>query len=231
MRTLLKRILTETNGSKLLPLSFHYARLMELKTTATWKNTVAFIKRPGIRKPFLKNCFDSLGNKYDYERYGQIVRQDKDFRTISSLLWYQTEKEQREEIQEIADLYLITESYIGFLVEEIIGQEAREQGFKVYQNKVLDIEKKTDLLFNGHHFQVKNISFLETSHIESKLKPYIEANKRLLFVFYELSDDGINLMRIGGEAFLKAQEINDFTQILPTEKMSVEEFIKDTRRK
>lgn len=228
---MLKELLTETCGSQLLPLSFHYARLMELKPTATWKNTVAFIKRPGIRKPFLKKCFDTLEDKYDYERYCQIVRQDKDFRTISSLLWYQTEQKEREEVQEITDLYLITESYIGFLVEELIGQEAREQGYRVYQNKVLDLEYKTDLLFNGYHFQVKNISFLETSQIENKLKTYIEANKRLFFVFYELQDDDVKLVRIGGKAFLKAQEIDDFTQILPTENISIKEFVNSTTRK
>lgn len=217
--------------SQLLPLSFHYARLMELKTTATWKNTVGFIKRPGIRKPFLKACFDTLSNKYDYERYSQIVRQDKDFRTISSLLWYQTEREEREKVQEIIDLYLITESYIGFMVEEMIGQVAKKQGYRVYQNKVLDLEYKTDLLFNGYHFQVKNISFLETSQIENKIKPYIEANKRLYFVFYELQEDDIKLVKIGGKAFLKAQEINDFTQILPTENISIEEFVNSTTKK
>ena len=82
----------------------------------------------------------------------------------------------------------------------------------------------------GRKYKI-NVDFRHIIQIENKIKPYIEANKRLYFVFYELQEDDIKLVKIGGKAFLKAQEINDFTQILPTENISIEEFVNSTTKK
>ena len=222
LRTILSRL--EAPSSCYL-FGIHYARLMEAKGSQEWNYYIPKIKRSELRKPFVKHYFDSLENKYNYTEYMDKISNDKDFRTFEVIYGYNQIEEEKELIRQLLELYFITETYIGFMVEYLIAEELKNKGIKVYQNNVLDIQYKTDLLFKGKHFQIKNYSFLETFLIESKLEPYIKANKKLNFLFYKISVENISLVKIGGKAFLKAQEINDFTQLMNEEEMSIDEFI------
>lgn len=202
-----------------------YLRLHEFRLTAAFSQLIGDIKRNPAGKPFVKGHFDKLINKYNYYRYKQSVLDDKDTRLLIYLFTYDKNQEERELINQQIIAYLITETYVGFMVEYVLAEALRQQGKKVYQNNVLDIDYKTDMLVCGKHYQIKNYSFLETSWIESRLKEYGEANRRLYFIFYTTTASGIWLLRIGNKTSYKWDTIDDFTQLLECEKLGLNDFI------
>lgn len=202
-----------------------YSRLHRFKETATFRELIGEIKRNPVIKPFVKAHFDKLINKYNYYRYKDSVLDDKNTRLLMYLFTQGKSQEERELINQQIVAYIITETYIGFMVEYLLAEALRQRTKKVHQNNVLDIKYKTDLLVCGRHYQVKNYSFLETQWIENKLKPYGEANKRLRFLFYETTESGIEMNLIGNKCSLKWDTIDDFTQLLPCEKLELNEYI------
>ena len=202
-----------------------YLRLHEFRLTAAFSQLIGDIKRNPAGKPFVKGHFDKLINKYNYYRYKQSVLDDKDTRLLIYLFTYDKNQEERELINQQIIAYLITETYVGFMVEYVLAEALRQRGKKVYQNNVLDIDYKTDMLVCGKHYQIKNYSFLETSWIESRLKEYGEANRRLYFIFYTTTASGIWLLRIGNKTSYKWDTIDDFTQLLKCEKLGLNDFI------
>lgn len=228
---MLKEILSRIQepGNKNYRFDNCFQRLFELKETQTWKDLILKIKRSSARKPFVKDCFDMLQDKFDYKRYKELIQADGSYKIIINYFGSSVDRDQQQLLQEIISLYFITETYIGFMVEYLIAEELKKKKIRFHQNKILDLKYKTDLLVDGKHLQIKNISFLETSRLEKKIKPYIDANRRLKFVFYKINQDNISLVRIGGKAFYQVQDLNDFTQLLPIEEITIEEFITDIR--
>lgn len=207
-----------------------YTRLHEFRLTAAFSQLIGEIKKNPTIKPFVKGHFDKLINKYNYYRYKESVLDDKNTRLLMYLFTYDKPQEERELINQQIVAYIITETYIGFMVEYVLADALRERGCRVYQNNVLDIDYKTDLLVCGKHYQIKNYSFLETSWIENKLKSYGEANNRLRFVFYTTAGNDIYFVRIGDRCSYKWNTIDDFTQLIPCERVGVDEFIDSIMR-
>lgn len=202
-----------------------YNKLQEVRVAAAFSKLIGEIKRSPALKPFVKGHFDRLMNKYNYFRYKETVLDDNNTRLLLYLFCEGKSQEEKERVYEYIVAYIITETYIGFMVEHELAKAFQEKGIKVHQNNVLDIDYKTDLLVCGKHLQIKNYSFLETQWIENKLKPYGEANKKLRFVFYEINESGLNLLLIGDRCCHKWNSMDDFTQHLPTKRLSLEEFI------
>jgi hypothetical protein len=202
-----------------------YVGLHQMKPTAAFSELVSEIKRNPAVKPFVKGHFDRLINKYNYFRYKQTVLDDKNTRLLIYLFTCGKSQEEKELINRQIVAYIITETYIGFMVEYVLAERLRQQGKRVHQNNVLDIDYKTDLLVCGRHYQIKNCSFIETSWVENKLKEYGKANRRLYFIFYTTTTSGIWLLRIGNQCAYKWDSIDDFTQLLEYEKLELNEFI------
>lgn len=207
----------------------NYKNLFDLKETETWKELILKIKKSSANKPFVKGYFDLLKDKFDYKRYAELVQNDNFYRIISNCCQAET-IEERQLLQDIIYLYFITETYIGFIIETLITEELDNRKIRYHKNDTLDLKYKTDLLVCGKHLQIKNFSFLETERLENKIIPYIKANKRLYFVFYKISRDKITMVRIGGNAYIKAEKLNDFIQLLPTEEIILKKFIDDIVR-
>lgn len=179
----------------------------------------------GIKKPFIKKFFDGVPNPYNYLLYKEMILKSDDFKKILLDKIRGKSDEEKILICDILETYIITDTYIGFIVEHILAEALKRKGYKVHKNNTLDLIYKTDLFFEGKHFQIKNYSFLETSFIETKLKPYLSANRRLKFLFYTTTENGIYFVRIGNKNYLNINEINDFTQIIHTEKTTLKNFI------
>ena len=130
-----------------------YVGLHQMKPTAAFSELVSEIKRNPAVKPFVKGHFDRLINKYNYFRYKQTVLDDKNTRLLIYLFTCGKSQEEKELINRQIVAYIITETYIGFMVEYVLAERLRQQGKRVHQNNVLDIDYKTDLLVCGKHLQ------------------------------------------------------------------------------
>ena len=207
-----------------------YIKLHQYKETSSFRKFVCEIKRFPELKPFVKRHFESLINKYDYKQYKDFVLNDERTERCLNLFTYNKSQEEKENIIGQIVAYLITETYVGFTVEYVLAEALKSRGQKVYQNNLLDIKYKTDLLVCGKHYQIKNYSFLETSWIENKLKEYGEANRRLYFLFYITMPASINFVAIKFRYSYKWDEIDDFTQLLDYELLSLDEIVESIIR-
>ena len=176
--------------------------------------------------PYIKEFFDTLGNKFNYIAYRNSVQSNKDIFYL--IIGYYQINRNSDDIKECLRLHYTIETYIAFMVEWILFNEIKANtNFRVYQNKILDTEKKADLLCNSIYYQIKNKSFIyDSDNTGSLIEAYRKANNRLFFIFYTIEEDNIYICAVNNKPFMFIDEIDDFTFVYNYGLINIKDFIK-----
>ena len=176
--------------------------------------------------PYIKEFFDTISDKYNYIAYRNSVQSNKDIFYII-IGYYQIERN-ADDIKECLRLHYTIETYIAFMVEWILFSEIKANtNYRVYQNKMLDTEKKADLLCNSIYYQIKNKSFIyDSDNTGNLIEAYKKANNRLFFIFYTTEEDNIYICAVNNKPFLFIDEIDDFSFIYDYSLINIKDFIK-----
>ena len=176
--------------------------------------------------PFIKEFFDTMSNKFDYIAYRNSVQNNRDIFYI--IIGYYQIKRNDDDIKECLRLHYTIETYIAFMVEWLLFNEIKTNtNYRVYQNRVLDTEKKADLLCNSTYYQIKNKSFIyDCDNTGQMISEYRKANNRLYFIFYTIEKDNIYICAINHQPFLYIDEIDDFTFVYKYDLITIKDFIK-----
>lgn len=161
-----------------------------------------------------KDVFDSLENSYDYDLYKYRILNNNIYDRYlhnHSILYKWNEK-----TKDSYNLINIFNTYCGFIAEIILTDIIKDiEGVKkINRSNHLDKKRKTDILINRKIYcQIKNISFLEDSHNNSRIEEYRDFGY-LKFIFYKVSDNGIiSVMGINGEALPPISSLDGFSSI------------------
>lgn len=201
-----------------------YEKLIRYKSDKKlWR--LAMSSKTG-RVPLLKELFDNIGNKYNYNSYRNSVYDNKDLYYI--IIGFKRKERNNEEVKECLLLHYSIENYIAFMVEWILFEYIKQNTtYSVYKNNVLDFEKKADLLCNGKYYQIKNKSFIyDTDYTMNYVYEYKKANKNLYFIFYTIDEDNIYFCGIDNKPFLFIDNIDGFTFAYDYTKITLKDFIK-----
>ena len=197
-----------------------YNLLMNVKGTDIWKEAKKLTD-----DVFKLSLFDKLNNKYNYIEYRYLIRTDVVIheKIEQGIIKYDLH------IGSCMMLHYTIEIYIAFMIEYIIKQEIEKRtGIKAYSSKELDTEQKTDILCGKNHYQIKNYSFIESNYsIDNRIDEYKKVNSNLIFIFYKLNKDSIDIVSINNKPFLYINEINAFTVFEPYEKLDIDSLIKE----
>lgn len=174
----------------------------------------------------LVNYFSRLSDKYNYIEYKAMILNDKSLHQIIQNIL----KENSLNCLTNADLIFLhycCETYIAFLIEHIIKQELEAQrNIKAYSTIYLDTRKKVDFIANYKHYQIKNISFLTYKGLYGLLEKYKKESESLYFIFYELGENNIEFVSVGGLLTIPIKSIDSFTiNNNKTENKSLKELI------
>ena len=128
-----------------------YDTLYQLRENkALWSVAMSWI----FEEVFTKQYFDKLENPYEYRFYKYDIQQIVKIKNMLTTLDIQ-KIEDRDRLKLCISLFYTTLTYIGFIVENALYEEFKHHTKHIIRNNTLDIVKKTDLLLNGHHLQIK----------------------------------------------------------------------------
>lgn len=219
MRNCIER---QMNGESYLLLNKHLELMRHYENTEEWKKVEAYSQRLSNRdKPMFKEVFDKLDDKFNYKEYVNRQSNNEKFLSLDKIikeLW-------GVKCSDCLKLMLITKTYLGFLVEEIVVELIKECGGTTEQSAHLDTKEKTDILVNNNiYLQLKNISFLNGVYAESRISKNLKDNEKLSFLFYQYSKEDIfEIVSIGEEIFNPIAELDGFS-IHNSKGISVETF-------
>ena len=226
MRNYLKK---QMNGENYLLFNKHLELMWNYEGIEEWKRVETYNQKVSNRnKPMFKEVFDKLEDKFNYKEYVNRISNDKMFLSLDNTvkeLW-------GIKCSDCLKLMLITKTYLGFLVEEIVVELIKECGGTTKQSMYLDTKKKTDILINNNiYLQLKNISFLDGSYGENRISEYLKHNEKLCFLFYQYSKENIfEIVSIGEEIFNPIVKLDGFS-IHNSKGISVETFKQKVKQK
>lgn len=209
----------------------HQNLMMEYKDSTEWNYMKGWNQRCK-GKPYFKGLYEGLKDKFDYKEYIQMVKNDMNYIQTKIVLEYHINSQTPTNDGVIYNgihldcfnLLFITETYLGFLFEDLLVNIINDNGLNTTQSKYLDTVMKTDILVEDNiHLQLKNISFLNGAYCESRLEKYRDI-PQLRFVFYNHSKENIiDIYSIGGEIFPYGISMDGYS-ILSSNVISIEEF-------
>ena len=198
-----------------------YDTLYQLRENkALWSVAMSWI----FEEVFTKQYFDKLENPYEYRFYKYDIQQIVKIKNMLTTLDIQ-KIEDRDRLKLCISLFYTTLTYIGFIVENALYEEFKHHTKHIIRNNTLDIVKKTDLLLNGHHLQIKNYSFLTSTDYPNKINEYEKANKELFFVFYTIEKDNIYFVEICGNPCTHISLMDGFTFTKPIRTIPLSECV------
>lgn len=166
--------------------------------------------------PDFKENYEAV--KFDYITYKDTILAD-------SNIDYAIHSTTDDEIKEGLKLFYGTDTYIGFIVEELFSYKLSEAGVTIVRSDYLDRVKKTDLIANDRAIQIKNISFFNQNDFEYKLNDFFRANNNLFFVFYQQNEDDIFLTTINNYPFTHISMLNDIRYFKNVKLYSINDYI------
>lgn len=169
--------------------------------------------------PIFKDYFSVLGNKYDYTFYRDIIL-NNDF-DIDNLL----EETKESEIKEGLKLFYVTDTYIGFIVEELLFSSLSELNIDIKRDNYLDRYKKTDIIIDKREIQIKNISFLENKNNFDRLRYYQQRNRNLYFLFYKVTKDNIYFITVNDKPLIFNVELAEIMNFCRAKNIQFNDFI------
>lgn len=219
MRNYIKKLM---NGEGYQLLDKHINLISNYEGCAEWNWGKQYNQKLSNKnKPFFKGIFDNLSNKFDYKEYIRKISNERNFMEIENAITLT----KGIKFMDCLKLMLITETYLGFLAEELVVELIKESGGKTKQSLYLDTKKKTDILMdNNIYLQLKNISFLDGVNGENRIFEYLKHNDKLCFLFYQISKENIiELVGIDGKAYIPLVELDGFS-IHNSKALTIKEF-------
>lgn len=224
MRNYLENIM---NTENLQHFDRHIKLMLEYRKSEEW--AVAERYSLTAKKPMFRDCFESVVDPFNYKAFIEVMEKDRTY-ILGYLNLMNKTKENKIKTTDCLKLQWITAVYIGFITEEIVNHLLTEGGNRTNRNKVLDLKYKTDILLNGNiRLQLKNISFLEGTYAESRLRDYLE-HKKLNFLFYRVSATHLlELVEVEGRAYVPINQLSGFSA-QTAQPLTIEDFIVRTKK-
>lgn len=180
---------------------------------------------------YFKGLFDnSISSPYNYREFKYIISSGIDIDYL--LLDYEDKEPYRAKIDTIKrylGLYFTIHVYIGFIVEEMLYKELSKKalGKQIFRNESLDTIEKTDILFNGVHYQIKNISFISVNDTYKKklLTNYKKCCRDLYFIFYTIEEDNIYFVAVDGRSSAHINTVEDLSAFNKFTNISLNDYI------